>query len=115
MSVDTLGRTITARPKSDAPGRNSPTGHEAWREQAACLDMDTELFFHPDNERGAEKQARIRQAKAICEKCEVLLECRDRARESREPHGIQGGESEDERARWLRRQQPSRQNRGAAA
>jgi WhiB family transcriptional regulator, redox-sensing transcriptional regulator len=104
MSVDTLGRTITPRPKAAVMGRNSPTGHEPWRDQAACRDADPETFFHPEDERGQAKANRIAAAKAVCAGCPSLISCRDQAREAREQHGIRGGESEDERRSWLRKQ-----------
>jgi len=104
MSADTLGRTITARARFSAPGRGTPTGHEAWREQAACLGADVALFFHPEAVRGAARSGRTLEAKAICDACPVRLACRDQARAAREPYGIRGGETEEERKAWLKAQ-----------
>ena len=103
MSVDTLGRTISPRPKATALGRSNPTGAEPWRELAACRDADDTLFFHPEGERGSTRQRRTNAAKAICQECPAMLACRDLARARRETHGTWGGESEDERDDYLGR------------
>jgi len=87
------------------PGRSTPTGHEAWRDEAACRDADPELFFHEDEERGAAKQWRINQATAICRRCDVIYACREWSIETRQSHGIAGGLSENERTKEIRRRQ----------
>lgn len=69
-----------------------------WQLAATCRGMEVELFFHPAGERRAQKQRRIDQAKAICHACPVLEECRRHALRAREPYGIWGGLSEEERA-----------------
>lgn len=73
----------------------------SWYPQGACRETDGDLFFHPMNERGAPKKNRIAAAKEICGGCEVRQMCRDAARARRETYGTWGGESEDERAKWL--------------
>lgn len=75
-----------------------------WQEDAVCLGMDTELFFHPEGERGGTRQRRVAAAKAICATCPVLKQCREYALANREPYGIWGGMSEEERAAEIRRQ-----------
>jgi WhiB family redox-sensing transcriptional regulator len=41
-----------------------------WQDRAACVGVDPELFFPPLGHNGAE-------ARAVCGKCPVLLQCRD--------------------------------------
>jgi WhiB family redox-sensing transcriptional regulator len=84
----------------------------AWQQEAACARLDTDLFFHRSGERGEGFQTRERAAKRVCARCPVLDECRRYALEAREPYGVWGGLTEDERANLLRRR--SRQERRAA-
>jgi WhiB family redox-sensing transcriptional regulator len=72
-----------------------------WQLDATCRGMDVEIFFHPASERRHRKQRRIDQARAICHGCPVLEECRRHALRTREPYGIWGGLSEEERAEIL--------------
>ncbi len=72
-----------------------------WQLFGACRGMDTAMFFHPASERDPAKSRRINQAKAVCNTCPVLTECRTHALQAREPYGIWGGMSEDERAAAL--------------
>lgn len=75
--------------------------HWEWQLLGACRACDTEMFFHPEDERGAARARRERAAKAVCADCPVLYVCRAHALRSREPHGVWGGMSEHERARVL--------------
>ena len=68
-----------------------------WQLFGACRGMDTAMFFHPASERDPAKGRRIAQAKAVCNTCPVLTECRTHALQAREPYGIWGGMSEAER------------------
>ncbi len=68
-----------------------------WQMQAACRGLDSEYFYHPDGERGSAREKRVATAKAICAACPVMGQCRDQAIASREPYGVWGGLSEDER------------------
>jgi WhiB family redox-sensing transcriptional regulator len=68
-----------------------------WQLQAECRELDTEMFFHPDNERGPRRAAREAAAKAVCARCPVIRECASHALRAREPYGIWGGMSESER------------------
>ena len=72
-----------------------------WQTAAACRGLDSSLFFHPPNERNRARENRITTAKAICHQCPVRNTCADQALRSREPYGIWGGLSEDERAHIL--------------
>ncbi len=68
-----------------------------WQEEGACRAADPLLFFHPQNERGAQRIRRDRAAKTVCASCPVRMECADYAVRAREPYGVWGGLSEDER------------------
>jgi len=75
--------------------------HWQWQLAAACRGMDSEHFFHPPDERNAAREKRIAAAKAICRSCPAVQSCLDHALQVREPYGIWGGLSEDERAGLL--------------
>lgn len=71
-----------------------------WRQRAACLDEDPELFFPVGTTGTALDQ--VEKAKQVCRRCEVTEPCLDWALETNQDAGIWGGLSEDER-RTLRR------------
>ena len=79
-----------------------------WRTQAACRNLDPELFFPL----GTNAQ-QIEQAKQVCGACAVRAECLEFALVTNQDHGVWGGASEDER-RKLRRQWLTQQRRQAA-
>jgi WhiB family redox-sensing transcriptional regulator len=68
-----------------------------WQYEGACRSLPTEMFFHPDGERGSRREARIRAAKAVCATCPVVAACRAHALSVQEPYGIWGGLTEEER------------------
>ncbi len=68
-----------------------------WQSQAACRGRDTANFYHPENERGPSRARRERQAKSICAQCPVVANCLRWALAAREPYGVWGGLSVDER------------------
>lgn len=72
----------------------------AWRNKAACLDEDPELFFPQGTTGPALDQ--IERAKAVCQRCPVIDECLDWALETNQDAGVWGGKSEDQR-RTMRR------------
>ena len=72
-----------------------------WQYQGLCRDLDESLFFHPEGERGAARRRRAESAKSICGTCPVLIQCRAHALAVREPYGVWGGLSEEERAAIL--------------
>lgn len=80
------------------PGiRRSPEDEAlAWQSDALCAQTDPESFF-------PEKGGSTREAKRICESCEVRSDCLEYALENDERFGIWGGLSERER-RKLRRE-----------
>lgn len=67
----------------------------AWQADALCAQTDPEAFF-------PEKGGSTREAKRICEGCEVRSECLDFALANDERFGIWGGLSERERRRLRR-------------
>ncbi|HEY6798532.1 MAG TPA: WhiB family transcriptional regulator [Kineosporiaceae bacterium] len=79
------------------------TGRSDWRDRAACLDEDPELFF-PIGTTGP-ALAQVEEAKAVCARCPVLTECRTWALENprRAEYGVFGGMSDDERRAERRR------------
>lgn len=74
-----------------------------WQMHGACHDMDSNVFFHPDQERGPIRTAREVRAKQVCQTCPVIEACRRHALSVREPYGVWGGMSEAERSTLLRR------------
>ena len=63
-----------------------------WQEKAICQQTDPEAFFP---EKGGSNQ----EAKSICRKCPVRLECLEYALNNNEKFGVWGGLDERERAR----------------
>ena len=84
------------------------TARADWRDRAACLDVDPELFFPIGNTGPALVQ--VEQAKAVCARCPVLAECRAWALDNPKlaEFGVFGGMSEDERRAVARRNRRSR-------
>jgi WhiB family transcriptional regulator, redox-sensing transcriptional regulator len=70
-----------------------------WMDQARCAETDPESFF-------PEKGGSTRQAKVVCQGCEVRAECAAYAMAHDERFGIWGGLSEMDRRR-IRRQDRS--------
>ncbi len=62
---------------------------------AACRGL-SEVFFPTPAERPQARQGREQMAQTICATCEVILTCRDFARNHHE-YGYWGGESEEQR------------------
>ena len=73
-----------------------------WQIDAACRDIDSTMFFHPEHERGLAKDDRDSRAKAICSDCPVIQACRHHALVVQEPYGVWGGLTVAERAAILR-------------
>lgn len=68
-----------------------------WQHRGSCRSLSPEIFFHPEGERGSARRVRDRAAKEVCAECPVLARCREHALRAREPYGVWGGMSEDER------------------
>ena len=64
----------------------------------ACRDLSPDHFFHPEGERGPARRERARAAKSVCGSCPVIEQCREHALAVREPYGVWGGLTEEERA-----------------
>ncbi len=86
---------------SRLPGPN--TDFWDWQMDAACKGLDSAAFFHPEGERGPARTARERAAKEVCARCPVIAQCATHALKVREPYGVWGGMSEDERDKVLLR------------
>ncbi|MFJ6940626.1 WhiB family transcriptional regulator [Streptomyces sp. NPDC101132] len=71
--------------------------HQTWPDRAACRGLGTQGFFQPECESGRERSAREEAARKVCAPCPVRVECRRHALSSREPYGVWGGLTEEER------------------
>ncbi|MEU8316639.1 MULTISPECIES: WhiB family transcriptional regulator [Actinomycetes] len=78
-----------------------------WRLHGSCRSVDPELFFPVGYSIAADRQAA--EAIAICHTCPVIDTCRTWATTTREPHGIWGGLTEDDRTRARRGLGPRRE------
>ena len=78
-----------------------------WRNKAACLRVDPELFF-PLGEKSQSDIDQIEKAKSFCVKCLVKERCLEYALEMSQDSGVWGGLSESERRALKRRQQRER-------
>ena len=94
------------------PGPNADLWE--WQLRGACRGEDSDLFFHPEGERGPARAAREAAAKAVCGRCPVVEECRRHALATREPYGVWGGMSESERETLLSAPSTGRQARAPA-
>jgi WhiB family redox-sensing transcriptional regulator len=86
---------------SRLPGPNADIWN--WQLQGACRGEDPGLFFHPEGERGPLRVEREDAAKAVCARCPVLALCASHALAVREPYGVWGGLTEDDRETLYRR------------
>lgn len=86
---------------SRLPGPNADLWD--WQLLAACRGVDSSLFFHPEGERGAARSARETSAKEVCMRCPVRAQCAAHALAVREPYGVWGGLTEDEREELMGR------------
>ncbi len=79
----------------------SPERGSDWRDRAACLTTDPELFFPTGKTGPAADQ--IDKAKAVCGRCAVREVCLTFALETDQNDGVWGGLDEDERRALKRR------------
>lgn len=84
--------------RSSAYGFDS--GGDDWRDRAACLTEDPELFFPVGPDRRNERQ--IELAKQVCARCLVQEQCLEFALRTNQ-EGIWGGLTEEERKAMKRR------------
>lgn len=68
---------------------------EAWEEKALCSQTDPEIFF-PDT------GGSTREAMKVCNRCEVTVQCLQKALDDRDQHGVRGAKTPTERAKMLR-------------
>lgn len=73
-----------------------------WRERAACLHEDPDLFFPVGNT--GPTLVQIDEAKAVCRRCPVMEQCLDWAIRVGQVEGIWGGMTDSERRAVRRRQ-----------
>lgn len=94
--------TTTAMSRVNSPSISRPPSTAApdWN-AAECRKHDPELFFPIGTSGPALLQAE--QAKAVCRECPIGKDCQDWATATRQPYGVWGGESEQERLDRLRR------------
>lgn len=84
-----------------------------WRDDAACLDEDPELFF-PIGTTGPAVQ-QIEDAKDVCADCPVIGTCLAYALDTGQDHGVWGGTADEERRALKRQQAKARRARMVAA
>ena len=72
-----------------------------WRNHAACLEEDPDLFFPIGSTGPALLQ--IEEAKTVCRHCQVSEPCRKWAIDQGQDSGVWGGLSDDERRALKRR------------
>lgn len=99
-----LERRPAVRPQSQPPSGTVGTAVGAaagednpWHTGAACRRDEAGLFFAPSKEPTAARLSREEQAKQVCARCPVLLECREHALVQPEPYGVWGGLTAAER------------------
>ncbi len=68
-----------------------------WREWAACRGMDPDLFIEPFHEVARTRATREAKARAVCDRCPVVIDCLGEALSNDEKHGIWGGMNRRER------------------
>ncbi|MBV6701121.1 WhiB family transcriptional regulator [Kitasatospora aureofaciens] len=84
-------------PQCPQGGPGSPGEDNPWHTGAACRRDEVGLFFAPSKEPTAARLSREEQAKQVCARCPVLLECREHALAQPEPYGVWGGLTAAER------------------
>jgi WhiB family redox-sensing transcriptional regulator len=89
------GRAVTSLADLADETVHDPADELEWQERALCAQTDPEAFF-------PEKGGSTREAKAVCNSCEVRLECLKYAFDNDERFGIWGGLSERERRKAKR-------------
>jgi WhiB family redox-sensing transcriptional regulator len=76
---------------------------ETWRDEAACVGSDTEIFFSDDSKYSTVTQREMeKQAKLICAECVVRDDCLDYAVTNGITTGTWGGMSAADRRKALK-------------
>ena len=88
--------------------QRAPKVEGDWRNAAACLAADPELFFPIGNSGPAAEQAE--KARKVCMGCKVVEVCLRYALETNQDSGIWGGLTEEERRMFKRRAARSRRS-----
>jgi WhiB family redox-sensing transcriptional regulator len=78
-----------------------------WQLRGSCRGTDSDLFFHPEGERGQARTSREEAAKEVCLHCPVCKPCREHALRVHEPYGVWGGMTEEERDEYYAREKAS--------
>jgi WhiB family redox-sensing transcriptional regulator len=95
-------RTSDHAPKTNESAGVTPrvTKAQDWRANAACLGNPVSMFFDPDPD-GKRDFSWHAAALAVCAECTVRDDCRDFAITMGERHGVWGGMTSSQRARWV--------------
>ena len=93
--------TDLGQPGAKTPSARSGHADPIWRQSAACLHVDQDLFF-PVGSTGS-AAVEIDRAKAVCAGCAVRAACLHFALSTNQEFGVWGGCDEDER-RHLQRE-----------
>lgn len=72
-----------------------------WRDDAACLQANRDLFFPVGS--GGAVSVQVRQAKAVCRQCPVQARCLEWALATDVAYGVWGGLDESERRQITRK------------
>jgi WhiB family redox-sensing transcriptional regulator len=75
-----------------------------WRDDAACSNSDSELFFPIAGEATPAGRAQYNEARAVCARCPVRADCLDYSIESGLDHGMFGGMTPSERRELVKAQ-----------
>lgn len=97
--------TTTTAPTRLPTTKATPT--DEWQEQAACREVDPDLFFPVAHTYGWRKQTAA--AKKVCSRCPVQPACLEWALETGQRAGVWGGLAEGERLSLSRERQSSTQ------
>jgi Transcription factor WhiB len=84
----------------------------SWRNRAACLAEDLDVFFPPP---GPTALAAVAKARAICARCPVRAACLAYAQDNTITYGVWGGLTPEERRRQRRGQAEARRRERDAA
>jgi WhiB family redox-sensing transcriptional regulator len=86
-----------------------------WQLEGACREADPRLFFHPEGERGPARRKRDEAAVKVCAGCPVIQECRNHGLTVREPYGVWGGLTEEDREEVYAQERRARREQRQAA